>query len=50
LFERNNFQLVETENRKMREWETKMWKYQKPLPQARPGEKWILMAKIFEIE
>lgn len=38
------------ENRKLREWETNMWKYQKPLPQARPGEKWILMEKIFEIE
>jgi L-rhamnose mutarotase len=41
---------ADQENRKLREWETKMWKYQKPLPQARSGEKWILMEKIFEIE
>ena len=30
------------------EWERLMWKYQKPLPQAKPGEKWLLMKKIFE--
>jgi len=41
---------ADQENRKLREWETKMWKYQKALPQAHPGEKWILMEKIFEIE
>jgi L-rhamnose mutarotase len=41
---------ADQENRKLHEWEAKMWKYQKPLPQARPGEKWILMEKIFEIE
>jgi L-rhamnose mutarotase len=35
-------------NPKMREWEDLMWKYQKALPQARPGEKWIQMEKIFE--
>lgn len=34
---------------KMREWEELMWKYQKLLPQARPGEKWVLMEKIFEV-
>jgi L-rhamnose mutarotase len=37
-------------NSKLQEWEAKMWKYQKPLPQARPGEKWIPMEKIFEIK
>jgi L-rhamnose mutarotase len=36
-------------NAKMREWEELMWKYQEPLPQAAPGEKWVLMEKIFEI-
>jgi L-rhamnose mutarotase len=34
---------------KVKEWEALMWKYQKPLPSARPGEKWVLMEKIFEI-
>jgi L-rhamnose mutarotase len=36
-------------NPKMQDWEALMWKFQKPLPQARPGEKWILMEKIFEV-
>jgi L-rhamnose mutarotase len=36
-------------NSKVQEWETLMWKYQAPLPQARPGEKWMLMEKIFSV-
>lgn len=36
-------------NSKMQEWEKLMWKYQRPVPQAKPGEKWVLMEKIFEI-
>lgn len=35
-------------NPKVREWETLMWKFQKPAPGAQPGEKWLLMEKIFE--
>jgi L-rhamnose mutarotase len=34
---------------KVREWEALMWKYQQSLPFAKPGEKWILMEKIFEL-
>ena len=30
-------------------WETLMWKYQKALPWARPGEKWIPMQRIFSL-
>jgi L-rhamnose mutarotase len=26
-----------------------MWKFQQALPWARPGEKWMLMEKIFEL-
>jgi len=37
-------------NPKVQEWEELMWKFQKPLPQARPGEKWLLMERIFELE
>ncbi|HKV24098.1 MAG TPA: L-rhamnose mutarotase [Candidatus Acidoferrum sp.] len=37
-------------NPKVREWEELMWKFQQPLPGAKPGEKWILMEKIFELE
>jgi L-rhamnose mutarotase len=36
-------------NPDMQKWEALMWKYQKPLPEALPGEKWVLMEKIFEI-
>jgi len=27
-----------------------MWKVQQPLPAAKPGEKWMLMNKIFELD
>lgn len=36
-------------NNKVREWETLMWKYQQALPGAGPGEKWVLMDKIFSL-
>lgn len=36
-------------NAKVQEWETLMWKYQQALPLAKPGEKWMLMEKIFEL-
>ncbi len=36
-------------NLKVQEWEQLMWKYQQALPHAKPGEKWILMNKIFEL-
>jgi len=38
------------ENPKVREWEELMWKFQQPLPNAKPGEKWLLMEKIYELE
>lgn len=37
-------------NPKVGEWEELMWKFQKPLPNARPGEKWMLMEPIFKLE
>jgi L-rhamnose mutarotase len=37
-------------NVKVQEWEQLMWKYQQALPGSRPGEKWILMDKIFGLE
>ena len=36
-------------NPKVQEWEQLMWRFQKALPQARPGEKWLLMEKIFQL-
>src|SRR5690348_17006550 len=38
------------QNPKVREWEQLMWKFQKPLPEAKPGEKWLLMERIFKLE
>ena len=37
-------------NPRVQEWEELMWKFQKPLPQAKPGEKWLLMERIFKLE
>jgi L-rhamnose mutarotase len=37
-------------NPKVQEWEKLMWKFQKPLPGAPPGEKWLLMDRIFKLE
>ena len=37
-------------NPRVREWEELMWKFQKPLPQAKLGEKWLLMERIFKLE
>lgn len=33
----------------VQEWENLMWKYQQALPGAAPGEKWMLMNKIFTL-
>ena len=40
---------ADTDNAKVQEWEELMWKFQQPLPGSAPGEKWILMDKIFSI-
>jgi L-rhamnose mutarotase len=36
-------------NDKVQEWENLMWKYQKAIPNSKPGEKWRFMNKIFEL-
>lgn len=36
-------------NAKVQQWETLMWQYQQALPTAQPGEKWMLMNKIFTL-
>ena len=41
---------ADRENAKVQEWETLMWKFQKALPGAQPGEKWLLMERIFKLE
>ena len=35
---------------KVQEWEQLMWKFQQTLPQAKPGEKWLRMERIFKLE
>jgi L-rhamnose mutarotase len=37
-------------NPKVQEWEKLMWSFQKPLPQAKPGEKWLPMERIFKLD
>jgi len=37
-------------NPKVQEWEKLMWKFQQSLPEAKPGEKWLLMERIFKLE
>jgi L-rhamnose mutarotase len=47
-FERK--QDMDNNNEKVQEWETLMWNYQQALPWAQPGQKWVLMEKIFELQ
>jgi L-rhamnose mutarotase len=41
--------MMDAVNTKVQEWETLMWKFQQALPWAAPGQKWMLMEKIFEL-
>lgn len=41
---------LDAANPKVQEWEALMWKFQQALPSAKPGEKWLLMDKIFELK
>ena len=40
---------MDESNITVQEWEDLMWHYQKALPGSQPGEKWMLMKKIFEV-
>lgn len=40
---------ADEQNEKVKQWEQLMWNYQQALPGAAPGEKWMLMNKIFEL-
>src|SRR6185312_15159088 len=31
-------------------WEALMWKFQQPLPFAKPGEKWVPMTRMFSLK
>jgi len=50
--ERFNFDkksAADAANAKVQEWEQLMWKYQQAIPGAKPGEKWVLMDRIFSL-
>ena len=47
-FERKS--AMDAGNAKVQEWEKLMWNFQKPLPWAKEGEKWVLMEKIFRLQ
>jgi L-rhamnose mutarotase len=32
------------------QWEQLMWKYQQPLPTAKPGQKWMVMDQIYDLK
>ena len=40
---------ADRDNAKVQEWEALMWKFQQALPEAKPGEKWLLMERIFKL-
>jgi L-rhamnose mutarotase len=40
---------MDADNPKVQEWEQLMWKFQQSMPFAKPGEKWVLMDKIFQL-
>ena len=40
---------MDAENPRVQEWEQLMWKYQKALPFANRGEKWMLMERIYNL-
>lgn len=41
---------MDTANSKVQEWEELMWTFQQALPWAVPGQKWMLMEKVFELQ
>ena len=41
---------LDATNNKVQEWENLMWQYQQALPLAKPGQKWVLMTKIFDLQ
>lgn len=46
-FERKS--AMDASNPEVEKWEQLMWKYQQALPLAAPGEKWMLMNRIFKL-
>lgn len=49
-FSFENKSTMDNANADVQAWEKLMWKYQQSLPFAKPGEKWVLMDKIFDLK
>jgi L-rhamnose mutarotase len=41
---------ADREHPRVREWEELMWKFQQALPEAKSGEKWLRMDRIFKLQ
>lgn len=41
---------ADADNPRAQAWEQLMWKFQQPLPFARPGEKWVRMVSMFSLQ
>jgi len=41
---------ADEQNAKVQAWEQLMWKFQQALPEAKPGDKWLRMERIFKLE
>lgn len=41
---------MDKENAEVQRWEALMWKYQRSIPGSKPGEKWVIMKQIFELQ
>ncbi|MDX1328118.1 MAG: L-rhamnose mutarotase [Arenibacter sp.] len=41
--------LIDAKYPENEKWEELMWQYQQALPMAKPGEKWMLMEKVFQL-
>lgn len=39
--------LKDSQSAIIQKWENLMWTFQQPIPWAKPGEKWVLMDRIF---
>ena len=48
-FEFSSKSKMDALNPKVQQWEELMWKFQQPLKWAAPGEKWVLMDRIYKI-
>lgn len=40
---------LDAANAQVQDWENFVWQFQKPVPGAKPGEKWTLMDNIFKL-